>query len=52
MRYIATAFLYWPIWLAFACYGHSFIGMAAGAALVICVWRALWVSEFGTKGEA
>ena len=44
---ILIAQIYWPIWLAFRHFGHSYIGMVVGFVVVnflFCLW---WKIEFG-----
>jgi hypothetical protein len=48
MRYMIASQLYWPIWLVFKSYGHSLLGICAGAAFVFVACAVMWRLEFGT----
>jgi len=51
MKYIIVANLYWPIWLVFAAFGHTWLGMLIGAVVVIALQRLFWVRDFPKKQD-
>ncbi len=51
MKYILVSQLYWPIWIGFSAFGHTWLGMFIAVVVVIALFRLLWVLEFPKKPD-